>query len=225
MRAFDRATYCFVAISLLLFVPLTAPWLIRSPSSLKTIQRTSFLTHHAQHPPILDVDFEPVEPNTNSNDEKTKQKYGGKDDASKSLIDLSLEADTDFKEARIPFIDCSSDSDEGANYIDVKLAFIAELDGVKYGIGIPFDSAAAITFEKKDGSVEYISPDDDKNEELMQIMAAQLKEHVGDDLGLRRTPRVLTISGPLDNYTRNWKETLLPAPVDAKTLMDSSDEE
>ena len=79
------------------------------------------------------------------------------DEKPKSLFDLSLESDPEFMDSRIPFIDYSTTkSSSGTNYIDVKLAFMAELDGAQYGIAIPFDSAAALTLEKEDGSVEYL---------------------------------------------------------------------
>lgn len=171
---------------------------------------------------IVDADFVRVEPDAESygwiGDENSV------DDKSKSLFDLSLESDVDFLDTRIPFIDYHSRSGSSTNYIDVKLAFMAELNGVQYGIAVPFDSAAALTLEKEDGSVQYLAPDLDENEELMAIMARQLQEHVGDDLLLLKTPRVLTISGPLDNYTKNWQHTLIPDPFKPTELMSKIDD-
>jgi hypothetical protein len=167
---------------------------------------------------VVDADFERIDESAPkaeyAND--TEEEDGASAEPS-SLFDLSFQSDPEFKEMRIPFID-------GENYIDGKLAFMAELDGVSYGIAVPFEYVAAITVEKPDGSVQYVSPDDDENEELMQIMAAQLQEHVGEDLKLKRTPRVLTISGPLDQYTKNWETELLPKPVETKSLLDESEE-
>lgn len=153
--------------------------------------------------------------------------------SNKSLLDLSLEADTDLSSTRIPFV-------YGDSYIDAKLAFLAELDGETYGIAIPYDHAVAITVEKPDeaggGSVSYLSPDDDDNVELMEIMATQLREHLGDvtedgdgvgadELRLKRTPRILTVSGPLEKYTGNWREDLAPKALDVESLLDDSDED
>jgi hypothetical protein len=98
------------------------------------------------------------------------------------------------------------------------------LDGVTYGIAVPFDHGAAIVVEEPDGSVVYLSPDDDENVELMEIMARQLQEHVDEDLKLQRTPRVLTISGDLLKYTDKWQDELLPKPVDVDTLLEDEDE-
>lgn len=194
--------------------------LLISPASSFVLRPPNFLLHRlisSLKADVVDVDFVKVDPDARSNLEVDDNSF--LDDASKSLFDLSLESDPDFLNSRIPFIDCSSKSSSGTNYIDVKLAFMAELDGVQYGIAIPFDSAAALTLEKEDGSVNYLSPDLDDNEELMAIMACQLQEHVGEDLKLERTPRVLTISGPLDNYTKDWKKKLLPEPIEPKELM------
>jgi hypothetical protein len=181
---------------------------------------------------IFDVDFEQVEPRKSSADpSRMSSDDADTDDAellstttavitgSKNLFDLSLESDPDWNKARIPFL-------YGDNYIDAKLAFMVDLDGVSYGIAVPFDHAVALTFETKDGAVEYLSPDFDENDELLEIMAVQVKEHLGeDDLRLKRTPRVLTIAGPLDKYTKNWQDDLLPEPVAKESLLDDSDED
>ena len=180
---------------------------------------------------ILDVEFEPVNPEDmapeKTNQPSLLQSLG--EENSNSLIDLAIEADPEFTSNRIPFLDYgagrASASDGGTNYIDVQLAFMADFDGVQYGIGVPSDPVVAITVQNPDGSVQYVSPDVDDNEELMQIMAAQLHEHMGTDLKLQRTPRVLTVGGPLDNYTKNWRETLLPQPIAAKDLMGSDDDD
>ena len=180
---------------------------------------------------VLDVEFEPVNPKNVTSDttvNRSAPRNALGEETAKSLLDLSIEADPDFASYRIPFLDYgaggSSAKEGGTNYIDVQVAFMADLDGVQYGIGVPSDPVVAITLENPDGSVQYFSPDTDDNEELMQIMAAQLHEHMGTDLRLQKTPRVLTVAGPLENYTQDWREKILPEPVAAKDLMDSSDD-
>lgn len=168
-----------------------------------------------------DHNTQPQQRKSNNNNNVTTQNF--EDFASKSLLELSLASDPEWNHTRIPFMD------GGENYIDVKLAFMAELDGVRYGIGVPYDHAAALTIERPDGTVVNLLPDggddDHDHEELLQIMAGQLQEHVGNDLTLKRTPRILTIQGPLEKYTSNWKQRLVPEPIDAKTLLDDSDED
>lgn len=174
----------------------------------------------------VDAEFERVqqqqhedEEEANEEDNNTEQLPDPFQKQYKSLIDLSLEADPEIMNARIPFF-------EDDNYIDVKVAFMAELDGVSYGIGVPFDPSVALVIEDStDGSANFLSPDDDENEELMQLMATQLHEHLGKDLQLKRTPRVLTVDGPLNNYTRNWEGQILPRSFTAKELMERDEQD
>jgi len=177
-----------------------------------TVRRTPFFVSVLLLGHVVDAEFERV-------DDKTPPKeYSDAISPSKSLFDISLEADSDLNATRIPFFYRDT-------YIDAKLAFLADLDGETYGIGIPFEHAAAVTVEKADGSVEYLSPENDENEEIFQIFATQLREHVGDDLRLKRTPRILTISGPLERYTENWREELAPKAVKKDVLLDDKDED
>ena len=180
---------------------------------------------------IVDVEFERApEPEDkskakskkNSTPQKQPSKDKGTTDATtgKTLFELSLESDPSWKEARIPFVDSKK-----GTVIDGTLAFCVELEGVSYGIAAPADHAAAITVEDTDGSVMNMYPDEDENEEIMQIMATQLVENVGEDLFLKRTPRVLTIEGDLDQYTKNWQDEILPKPNSIEELMDDSDED
>ena len=199
------------------FLSLQVPGLVRRP--------LPFARSSDCRSRIVDVEFESTNPEDTEESQSNKDRVAGQPETSdfsveegESLLDLSLNADPEIGNLRIPFCD-------GENCIDVKLGFIADLDGKSYGIGIPYDFAAAITREKKNGSVENLSPESDQNEEFMELMAQQLKETVGDDLRLVRTPRVLTISGPLDKYTSNWKEELLPQSVDTKTLLNQEDED
>lgn len=179
--------------------------------------------------PIVDAEFERVTSKVmdesapeEATDKSTRKRVGSYETLfeSKSLIELSLEADAKFNNTRVPFLDT-----DGERYIDAKLAFMVECDGVQYGIGVPFDHSAAISVENKDGSVTYVSPDDGSNEEVMQIFAAQLQTEVGENLQLKRTPRVLTIAGPLEELTRDWRETIKPNPVGINELLDESDED
>jgi hypothetical protein len=134
----------------------------------------------------------------------------------KSLLEYSLELDPQWKEARIPFVDSASN-----RAIDCHLAFLVDLDGSTYGIGIPCDPAAAVTLEQN-GKTTYMNPIE--NEELVEIMASKLQEYLGDDVFLKNTPKILTIGGELDKYTAGWRETLFDETVDREALMDDGDE-
>ena len=202
---------------------------------------------------IVDAEFIPIDDsnkdgNMNDNVPSQQQKSETTIRSDKSLLDMSFELDDEFMNSRIPFIDTTVPTDTGSrsrgsnteaggttmtknNYIDVKLAFMVTLDNVQYGIGIPYDAAAAITCEQPDGTIEYVSPDievdgsgsnsDDDMTELIAIMATQLQEYIGADVQLQHTPRVLTISGNIDQYTKDWERTLLPQAINATQLLDT----
>ena len=188
----------------------------------------------------MDVEFERVPDSSQvakkrSNKKKSSNKTasaGSVVDAndvssSKNLFDLSLGADNKWNNIRVPF--CM-----GQEYIDAKLAFTIDMEGTTYGIGVPFDDAVAIIEETPDG-VTYIRPDrtsvsaineDDENEELelMEIFAKHVKEGLGEEFNLLKTPKVLTISGGLDKLTENWQHDLVPEPSPAKDLLEEPDE-
>jgi hypothetical protein len=174
---------------------------------------------------FMDADFERVElddkPQENDaddddDDDTTTTPPRFAYDDTKTLFDVSLK-DSDWNKARIPFC-------RGENYIDAKLAFMVDLEGSSYGIAVPYDAAVAIV-QESEGEIVYIQPDDDSEEdnfEWMEIMAAQVKEHLGEELDLRKTPKVLTISGGLNKYTDNWENDLFPEPVPMKDLLEEA---
>ena len=205
-------------------------------------------------PEMIDVEFErttttktttTTTDGVNANEFIASSSSFSSSTVSSSLLQLSLDAaqamDADWNTTRIPFVDTTT-----LQYIDVKLAFLVTLDGIQYGIGVPFDHAAAITLEttksddndddtisssRESTTVTYFSPDNqnddngsddtdvaDDTQELIRIMATQLQEQVSDQLHLKQTPRVLTIQGPLSDVVNNWQETLLSPPVAAKEL-------
>ena len=203
------------SVPLFLSTPSVSAWLLlrRPATHMGAATRIRLPRQRLSAAPIIDADFERVEGGSRNVTESNFE-----DLPSKSLLELSLSSDPDWNETRIPFMD-------GDNFIDVKLAFMVDLDGVQYGIGVPFDHAAAVTIEQKDGTVVNLPPDDPESEEMIQIMADQSQKHVGEDLALKKTPRILTIKGPLEGYTKDWKEKLIPQSIDTKTLLDDSDED
>lgn len=213
MRGMQNACGTFVshAVPYLLILP-TSSFTILAPFASPRRLTALFATD------VVDVNFFPVERSDDA-DTQPATEDSFLEQKSNNLFDLSFESDPDFLDTKIPFIDATSMNTNGINFIEVKLAFMAELDNAQYGIAVPYDFPVAITLEEADGYVKYLSPDLDENEELMEIMAGQLNEHVGDDLRLQRTPRVLTVSGPLDNYTKDWKTKLVPSPVAPADLM------
>jgi hypothetical protein len=152
----------------------------------------------------------------------------------------------DWQNIPIPFC-------RGDEYIDCKLAFTVDYEGQTYGIGIPFETAVAIVVEepveddtenkkiknkksrgnniqRKSRTITQLTNVDpdmyDKNDEyaeLMELFAKQIQEQFGEEFMLHKTPKVLTISGGLDEkVTKNWKQDLLPKPYPVETLLDAA---
>ena len=207
-------------------------WILSSSTSIHSKPaRTICFVQIPDKDQILDVDFEKVVP-----DSTTTVPYTGQDDKNdneedisfldetKTLLDVSLDADPRWKDTRIPFC-------RGDEYIDGKLAFMVDLEGVSYGIAVTFDDAVAIvkqtrdkdTDDESDSQIQYIDPDNYENEEdsqeLMEIMAQQVTENLSEDLVLRKTPKVLTISGGLSEITDNWESELMNDPVSVEDLL------
>jgi hypothetical protein len=189
----------------------------------------------------VDVEFERSSPETeeeNANTGPSSDSFGGDDDlsailgTSKNLIDVSLESgDPRWKETRIPFC-------RGTEFIDCKLAFMVDLEGQSYGIGVPFDDVVAIVVQEKPGKKKNRSSNNDKIEtknidpdgyedneeyaELMEIFAGQVQEQLGEEYKLRKTPKVLTISGGLDKITKDWQNKVITKPFDVDELLEIS---
>jgi hypothetical protein len=175
---------------------------------------------------VVDVDFEKVVTNDSAqeqgDDDEEEEPYL---EPPKTLLDMSFDTgDPRWKDTRIPFC-------RGDEYIDAKLAFMVDLEGVSYGIAMPFDDAVAIVkqtpLEDDDVKITYIDPDkydaEDDSQELMEMMAKQVKENLGEHLVLRKTPKVLTISGGLSEITDNWEQELVDKPVSVEELLKDDD--
>ena len=174
---------------------------------------------------VIDADFERVpsdaEAKATSREGDDGDFFDFFRDTSNTLIDASLEMDPRWKDTRVPFIDA------GDKVIECKLAFTMSLEGNMYGIGVPHDHPVLICVEKPNKDVEIVDPDNDDNIEIMEIMAGALQKYLSEDLKLRRTPRVLTVQGNLDNYTKNWQTDLFAGvgeTVTADALLEDDDD-
>jgi hypothetical protein len=205
-------------------------WIINAPVSVTSRKPSAcFVSVPDKDLEIMDADFEKVystkDDGSESLSEEDESALPTNEEQHKTLLDLSFESgDPRWKETRIPFC-------RGDEYIDGKLAFMVELEGESYGIAVPFDDAVAIvqtiSSKEDDDEVTYIDPDqyeeEEENAELMEIMAKQVKENLGEDLVLRKTPKVLTISGGLTEFTDNWQRDLMEDPISVEDLLKDSD--
>jgi hypothetical protein len=223
-----QALVVAVAISLLMVPsPPCAADAFTHPWGVFPQQRQSRILQHLNdaktNDSFLDVEFEKVkrkeEETATKKVSSSQQLSSSSSTGSKSLLDLSLDMDPRWKEARIPF--CYDD-----RYIDCHVAFTVDLDGTTtYGIGVPCDAAVAIVMEHSNKVITYMNPALEEHDELVQIMASQLQELLGDDVFLKRTPKILTISGNLNKYiTEHWQDDLFRETVSTQDLMDDSDE-
>jgi len=164
----------------------------------------------------IDVEFEQFkEPEKNG----AKQRTNNKDDVDAttptSLLDASLQMG-DPVLTNLPFEFIDSESTTG-RYIECKVAFVIEKDGITYSIGTPCDAQVAIFCEgnvtptaadqQKQQMQYFLDPDEDANLELMEKAAAVFVEQYGEtfEAVFKRTPRTLTIEGDLDAITGDWR--------------------
>ena len=215
----------------------------RHPLSFATPLSSTFLTRQnrivtcASESDFVDVEFERSEPGVEDVNASQTSETAGSDidlsallETSKNLIDISLESgDPRWKETRIPFC-------RGTEFIDCKLAFMVDLEGQSYGIGVPFDDVVAIVVQEKDGKkkksgnksikTKNIDPesyeDNEEYAELMEIFAGQVQDQLGEEYRLRKTPKVLTISGGLDKVTKDWQNKVITKPFDVDELLEIS---
>ncbi len=203
------------------------------------LARRNRIVTYASEADFVDVEFERSEPGLEEADvyaDEISETEGSDVDlsallgTSKNLIDISLESgDPRWKDTRIPF--CRRDE-----HIDCKLAFMVDLEGQSYGIGVPFDDVVAIVVQEKadkekDGRDEILETknvdpdayeDNEEYAELMEIFAGQVQEQLGEEFQLRKTPKVLTISGGLDKITKNWQNKVITKPFDVDELLEIS---
>merc|ERR1711935_185844 len=103
------------------------------------------------------------------------------------------------------------------------------------GIGVPFDDVVAIVVQERANKkssnndkieTKNIDPDSYENNEeyaeLMEIFAGQVQEQLGEQYNLRKTPKVLTISGGLDKITNEWQNKVITKPFDVDELLEIS---
>ena len=204
-------------------------------SSSAFLKRRYQIVTYSSENDFVDVEFERSPPEVQeeigsnglpSEDERTQDDLSALLGTRKSLIDISLETgDPRWKETRIQFC-------RGTEYIDCKLAFMVDLEGQSYGIGIPFDDVVAIVVQEKSKKnndsfvTRNINPDaysdNEEYAELMEIFAVQVQEQFGEEYKLRKTPKVLTISGGLDEITKDWQNKFITKPFDIDDLVDIS---
>uniref|UniRef100_A0A7S4VUZ6 Uncharacterized protein n=1 Tax=Ditylum brightwellii TaxID=49249 RepID=A0A7S4VUZ6_9STRA len=168
---------------------------------------------------VVDAEFEYV-----GEDDEMPPPTVGEKKKIKTLIDVSLDMDPEWKDLPVPFID-----PDGNNFIDCIMVYMVDFEGETYVLATPREKSAAVCYEnEEDGSIVMLDSDDDENIEIFEMAAAKLSKIFDDEVMLKRTPRTLTISGNLDKFTGNWRDELKVAKeqtVDADTLSGLDDDD
>jgi len=158
--------------------------------------------------------------------------------ASQNLIEYSQNQDPEWKNMPIAFCDTESNTYVDCTLaFYVKDPSGDEDEGAEYALGIPCEVPIVIALEFEDerdaapsveegeetpvvnlSKVVPINPDDnadesfmtqEEKEEIFQIAARALMDEFGESIRLKKTPRVLTLAGDLDEVIGDWKEVLL----------------
>lgn len=197
-------------------------------------------TREVQFSKIIDAEVIPDEDGSSS-DIISSDSSGTADDLQLSLIEYSQKQDPDWKSMPIAFCDTVSNS-----YIDCNLAFYVKDplgqngQGAEYSLGVPCEVPIVVALEVSDDDDENdndaaftnlsrvipINPEhsdedtisDEVKEEIFQMAARALMEEFGSGIRLKKTPRVLTLDGNLDEVIGDWKEVLLESVSSSKDV-------
>ena len=150
--------------------------------------------------------------------------YSGGAPMSTTVADIALDAAPEWKDIVVEFV--SRTPSGNLNVIPCRMPFTVNIDGQVYSIGMPFEDCVAVLEDDANGQLSsLVDPDDDANEEIFQLAATALTENMGNELRLRRTPRVLTVQGDLKAITGKYLEESQAEPVQAKALIQDEEDD
>jgi len=143
---------------------------------------------------------------------------------STTVADIALDAAPEWKDIVVEFV--SKTPSGNLKVIPCRMPFTVNVDGKVYSIGMPFEDAVAILEDDANGQLSsLVDPDDDANEEVFQLAATALTENMGNELRLRKTPRVLTVQGNLKDITGKYLQENQAEPVQASNLIKDQEED
>jgi hypothetical protein len=192
---------------------------------------------------IIDAEVIPDDPSdsSSSSSSSTTTNY-----SQMSLIEYSQKQDTDWKSMPVAFCDTVSNTYIDCNLaFYVKDPLGQNGQGAEYSLGVPCEVPIVVALEiddSEDGNDDDANADDttvtnlskvipinpentnedniseDEKNEIFQMAARALMEEFGSDIRLKKTPRVLTIEGNLEDVIGDWKEVLLGNVVDSDKM-------
>ena len=185
------------------------------PAAVTTIFDQPWRLSAASGDDIIDAEF--------VRDDEQVSDSGGTS-LSTTVADMVLDAAPEWKDIVVEFV--SRTPSGNLNVIPCRMPFTVNVDGEVYSIGMPFEDAVAVLEDDADGQLSsLVDPDDDANEEVFQLAATALTENMGNELRLRRTPRVLTVQGDLKAITGKFLQEKQAEPVQAKALIKDEEDD
>lgn len=193
---------------------------------------------------IIDAEVIPDDPSDSSSSSSSTTTVNSQ----MSLIEYSQKQDTDWKSMPVAFCDTVSNTFIDCNlafYLKDPLGQNGQ--GAEYSLGVPCEVPIVVALEiddSEDGNDDDANTDDttvtnlskvipinpentdadnniiseDEKNEIFQMAARALMEEFGSDIRLKKTPRVLTIEGNLEDVIGDWKEVLLGNVVDSDKM-------
>lgn len=189
------------------------------------------------------IDAEVISDDDSSGSNNASSSSASAEDLQLTLVEYSQKQDPDWKSMPIAFCDTVSNS-----YIDCNLAFYVKDplgqngQGAEYSLGVPCEVPIVVALELTDDEndngdnddaaftnlsrVVPINPEhsdedtinDETKEEIFQMAARALMEEFGSGIRLKKTPRVLTLDGNLEEVIGDWKEVLLESVGNSKDV-------
>jgi hypothetical protein len=213
---------------------LTRPHHVHQHTSAPRITSLAQQSTTLHHSKVIDAEFTRSEKDIDDDDTSTEL----------SLIEYSQNQDPEWKNMPIAFCDTVSNTyidctlafyakDGDVEYAlgvpcDDPIVVALELEEdednannregdsvTNLGMVVPINPDNTENTTPNDGSEEAMFGEEEK-EEVFQMAARSLMEEFGSNLRLKKTPRVLTLEGNLEEAIGNWKEIMVDAVVGKK---------
>ena len=212
-----------------------------SANYYKSVDRT--VVHFSK---IIDAEVIPDDPSDSSSSSSSSSSSTTTANSQMSLIEYSQKQDTDWNSMPVAFCDTVSNTYIDCNLaFYVKDPLGQNGQGAEYSLGVPCEVPIVVALEiddSEDGNDDDANADDttvtnlskvipinpentnedniseDEKNEIFQMAARALMEEFGSDIRLKKTPRVLTIEGNLEDVIGDWKEVLLGNVVDSDKM-------
>lgn len=191
------------------------------------------------------IDAEVISDDDSSgNDNTSSGSSASAEDLHLTLVEYSQKQDPDWKSMPIAFCDTVSNSYIDCNLaFYVKDPLGQNGQGAEYSLGVPCEVPIVVALELADDDENGNGDDDDAaftnlsrvvpinpehsdedtineeaKEEIFQMAARALMEEFGSGIRLKKTPRVLTLDGDLEEVIGDWREVLLESVSNSKDV-------